>query len=243
MPAVIDKSISAGDTVLATTARHEVYAWGGSGLGPCGLNSNQKALYKTPQLIERLNGEEVVVTSIGANHACAASDGGDLFVWGFGVLGTGGDSDVQIPKPQYLDTITVTSIESGEMHTCAKTKDNDVFTWGHGANGRLGCGDRDDTYQSTPFPVKLPSREAVKLIACGSEHTLLCTRSAAFSFGCGDGGRLGHGPVFSDKYEPCEITALKGLHVLSISAGTWHSACVVHVPPLDQSGWLYTWGR
>jgi len=30
---------------------------------------------------------------------------------------------------------------------------------------------------------------------------------------------------------------------LSMSAGIWHSACVVHVAPfLDESGWLYTWG-
>ncbi|KAL7526361.1 hypothetical protein ACHAXR_001450, partial [Thalassiosira sp. AJA248-18] len=115
-------------------------------------------------------------------------------------------------------------------------------TWGHCANGRLGREKCDNDHQSSPLPVKFPTSEAVTLIACGSEHTLVCTLSTVYSFGCGDGGRLGHGSDFSDRFEPCEITALRGSHVLSISGGTWHSACVVHVPPLDDSGWLYTWG-
>jgi len=235
-----------GNIALATTKHHEVYAWGGSGLGPSGLNANQKCNYKIPQLVERLNGEEVVVTSLGANHACAASEGGDLFVWGFGVVGRGSDPkhNTNTLQPQYLDTITVTSIDCGEMHTAAvHLKENKVYTWGHCANGRLGCGKCDNDYQSTPFPVRLPSSEMIRFVACGSEHTLLCTQSAVYSFGCGDGGRLGHGSDYSDRSEPSEISSLKrGSHILSISAGTWHSACIVHVPPLEDSGWLYTWG-
>jgi len=221
-----------GNVALATTERHEVYAWGGAGLGPSGLNPSQKSLYKTPQLVEKLNGEEVVITSIGANHSCACSDGGDLFVWGFGIA----------PQPQYLDTITIAKIQCGEMHSCAITKENEVYAWGLCANGRLGCGETDNDYQTIPFPVRLPQSEVVRLVACGSEHTLLCTETAVYSFGCGDGGRLGQGDS-SDRNEPCEITSLRGMHVLSLSAGTWHSACVVHVVPFDDSGWLYVWGR
>lgn len=120
-----------GNVVLATTEKHKVYAWGGAGLGPTGLNSNQRAMYKTPQLVEKLNGEEVVITSLGANHACAASEGGDLFVWGFGVTGCdaiANGSAQMIPQPQYLDTITVAHIECGEMNSCARTKKNEVYT-------------------------------------------------------------------------------------------------------------------
>lgn len=243
-----------GNMVLATTEHHEVYAWGGSGLGPsglnCGLNSNKNGKYKTPQIVEKLNGEEVVLTSIGANHACAASIEGDLFVWhamgyGFGVLGRGDDPkhNINTPQPQYLDTITVTSIDCGEMHTAAvHLKENAVYTWGHCANGRLGCGKCDDKFKATPFRVRLPS--LVKFVTCGSEHTVLCTQSAVYSFGCGDGGRLGHGSDCSDQYEPREISSLRGSNVLSMSAGTWHSACIVHVPPLGgDCGWLYIWGR
>lgn len=231
-----------GGITMATTERHEVYVWGGP--STFAINDNQLPLYRTPQLIEKLNGEEIVVTSIGARHACASSLGGDLFLWGR----TGGTSknEKNTPQPHLENTIGggrgVSAVDCGEMHTCVRTKEDEVYAWGHCANGRLGF-QSDDGYQSIPRLVTLPSPSAaVRLIACGSEHTLLCTRSAVYSFGCGDGGRLGQGDC-SDRYEPCEITPLRGSHVLSTSAGIWHSACVVHVAPLlNKSGLLYTWG-
>ena len=218
-----------GNFALATTAFHEVFSW-----GLLSLNSDKKASYKSPRPIDKLNGEEIVKIAVGANHACAVSSGGDLFVWGL-------TNNVMTHEPRYIDTIAVTSIECGEMHTCALTKNKGVCAWGYGAHGRLGREfSKDD--QWIPLPANLPPVNVVNLMACGSEHTMLSTLSSTFSFGCGDGGRLGHGD-FSDRPYPCEIAALRGSHALSISAGTWHSACVLHVAPLIDSGWLYTWGR
>ena len=233
-----------GNMTMATTDRHEVYAWGGP--STFAVYDNQLSMYSTPQLVEKLNGEEIVATSIGASHACASSMGGDLFVWGR--TGVTSKNETNNPQPQYLENTIggkrgVAVVDCGEMHTCVRTKEDEAFAWGHCANGRLGFRS-NEAYQSIPRRVTLPSPSAVvTLIACGSEHTLLCTRSAVYSFGCGDGGRLGQGDC-SDRYEPCEISSLRGSHLLSISAGIWHSACVVHVAPLlDKSGWLYTWGR
>ena len=231
-----------GNTVLATTDKHEVYAWGGSGFGPTGLKSNQKSTYKSPNLVDSLNGEEIIITSLGANHSCGASKEADLFVWGLNVVETQGSKTAQTPQPVYVEAITASSVSCGEMHTCVKTKEDEVYTFGHNANGRLGCGKFDNYHQPIPSLVKLPTTETVRLIACGTEHTLIATLNSIYSFGCGDGGKLGHGADCSDKYEPCEISSLRGCHVLSISAGTWHTAAVVHVPPLEDSGWLYTWG-
>ena len=223
-----------GNTVLATTNNHDVYSWGGSGLGATGVNKNQKDMYKTPQLVDKLNGEEIIKTALGSNHACAISKGADLFVWGRT------NNDTYTSHPQYLDNVTAASIACGEMHTVLLTKENEVCSFGIGTNGRLGR-DFDQDNQSTPLPIQLPIKQTVELIACGSEHTLLSTQSSAFSFGCGDGGRLGLGDT-KDRSIPCEITSLRGSHIVSLSAGTWHSAAVVHLTPLDGSGWLYTWG-
>ena len=113
----------------------------------------------------------------------------------------------------------------------------------HAGNGRLGREYEVDN-QFTPLHVHLPSAShTVEFIACGAEHTLLSTQqSAVYSFGCGDGGRLGLGDV-KDRLASCEISTLSGSIILSLSAGTWHSACVVHVAPLQEEfGWLYTWG-
>jgi len=224
-----------GNTVLATTSNHDVYSWGGSGLGPTGVNSNQKDMYKTPQLVEKLNGEEIIKTALGSNHACAVSKGADLFVWGRT------DNDTYTSHPQYLDTVTATIIACGEMHTVLLTKENEVCTFGLGTNGRLGR-DFDQDNQSIPLPIQLPIKQTVELIACGAEHTLLSTQSSCFSFGCGDGGRLGLGDTKDRVVKPCEIVSFRGSHILSLSAGTWHSAAVVHLTPLDGSGWMYTWG-
>ena len=223
-----------GNTVLATTSNHDVYSWGGGELGPTGLNENQKDMYKTPQLVDKLNGEEIIKTALGSNHACAVSKGADLFVWGRT------NNDTYTSHPQYLDTVTATSIACGEMHTVVLTKENEVYSFGLGTNGRLGRDFNKDN-QSIPLPIQLPIKQTVELIACGAEHTLLTTQSSALSFGCGDGGRLGLGDT-KDRVKPCEITSLRGSHILSLSAGTWHSAAVIHLTPLDGSGWLYTWG-
>lgn len=213
-----------------------------------GIKGKYRTAYQEPQLIVGLSGEDVVETSVGANHAIAMSEGGDLFSWGngyFGVLGSGDCKKADTPK--FLDCFekgtSVTSISCGEQHTCITTSKGSVFAWGHSSNGRLGIGTVDNrSFQPSPFQIKLPSSQVVKQVACGAEHTLVSTRSTVFSFGTGDGGRLGHGPDHSDRYEPTEVLALRGTHILDISAGTWHSAVVIDVPPFRDAGYLYTFG-
>ncbi len=243
-----------GNMTLATTEQHEVYSWGGSGTGPMGITKDSKQVsnFATPQLITALNGEETVMTAVGANHAIATSAGGDLFVWGcgqFGVLGLGTGDLINESIPRFLDTdsfdakTTVETVQCGEKHTCVKTGQNTVYSWGHCSNGRLGVGNDDaaeQLFSSSPRTVMFPSKEVVKSISCGAEHTLACTLSTIYSWGSGDGGRLGHGSDLSDRWEPCEIVALRGSHVLDISAGTWHSACVVCIPVMRDCGLLYT---
>ena len=132
-----------------------------------------------------------------------------------------------------MDAITCSEIHCGEMHTCLKTKDGSICTFGHGANGKLG---REGDNQALPMPV--PTKEKVHLLTCGAEHTIFSSFSSVYSFGCGDGGRLGLGDM-KDRIERCEIATLRGAHTLSLSAGTWHSSTVIHVSPLVDYGWLY----
>ncbi|KAL3777378.1 hypothetical protein ACHAWO_009685 [Cyclotella atomus] len=230
---------------LATTENHEVFCWGGGGMGPMGIKGKYKSGFDSPQLITKLNGEDIVMTSIGANHAVAMSEGGDLFSWGkgdFGVLGSGELKKTDTPKFMDGFNLTVASISCGEQHTCIKTSQGGVYTWGHAANGRLGVGDLDTTFQPSPLRVQIPQSHVVKKVACGLEHTLVSTQLTVFSFGSGDGGRLGHGPDHSDRVVPTEIVSMRGSHILDISAGTWHSGIVVNVPPMKGAGYLCTFG-
>ncbi|XP_063244096.1 E3 ubiquitin-protein ligase HERC2 isoform X2 [Bacillus rossius redtenbacheri] len=69
------------------------------------------------------------------------------------------------------------------------------------------------------------------------KHFLALTSDAeVYSWGSGDGGRLGHGDNNS-REEPTTIHALVGKHVVHIACGSTYSAAIT------ASGDMYTWGR
>ena len=243
------------DLNFAISSEHNIYTWGGSGMGPMGLHETSKARLKfeTPQMINAFEGEEIVQIAAGANHVCALSDGGDIFVMGdgkCGCLGLGDFSDH--PKPVLLRgferEVQFEMVKAGEVHTCALTRDGELYTWGHFSDGRLGLGKRkregvpDEQMELFNFPSRVLLKEKVKKVACGSEHSIALTSSGIYSWGVGDGGRLGHGD-FEDRWEPNEIKALQGCNISDISCGVWHSSCIVIIPPMKHAGLLYTWVR
>ena len=60
---------------------------------------------------------------------------------------------------------------------------------------------------------------------------VLTDRGQVYSWGCGGGGRLGHGDT-KDRFSPTLIETLKGSLITQIVAGYWHSAALAAVPPL-----------
>ncbi|GMI03818.1 hypothetical protein TrLO_g11018 [Triparma laevis f. longispina] len=256
------RHVAAGNSLsFAVTEDHEVFVWGGAGTGPMGLNKSMEDIaewgiqkYVEPQLVEDLIGEEAAQVSVGSSHACAVSKGGDCYVWGYGkcgALGLGNFKNQLIPAvvTGFGNTDQVKIVETGENHTCALTEKGEIYAWGHVADGRLGLGARervgvsDEEKHFFPGPSLITGLrdEFVCTIACGSQHVLAVTLNATFSWGSGSGGRLGHGDNKS-RWKPEPIMALNGWHVISVGAGTWHSAAVVMVPPLREAGWVYTWG-
>lgn len=108
-------------------------------------------------------------------------ENGDVFTWGYGILGLG-------PKVEYLEKPTripatlfgrnemspesrVTSIACGINHMAAINSDNDVYMWGRNKLGCLGLGHTDDKY----FPLKTSITAKVLKVSCGVDHSLaLC---------------------------------------------------------------------
>jgi hypothetical protein len=79
-------------------------------------------------------------------------------------------------------------------------------------------------------------------VSCGALHcACLLDDSRVFSWGSGDGGRLGHGDT-KRRNTPTIIHALAGEAVAKVACSVWHSAAVVVVPPYTKGGLLYTWG-
>ncbi|KAL1023407.1 hypothetical protein UPYG_G00040470 [Umbra pygmaea] len=88
----------------------------------------------------------------------------------------------------------------------------------------------------------LTSRKIVKLAAHpdGQHYLALSANGEVFSWGCGDGGRLGHGDTTYQE-EPVMISAFTGKqmgkHVVHVACGSTYSAAIT------ADGELYTWGR
>jgi alpha-tubulin suppressor-like RCC1 family protein len=257
------------DYCFAVTEDSEVLAWGGGGHAPLGIEEetvdedDYMAVIKqcdarpwlTPRVVERLRGEGIVTVHSKQQHVLARSEAGDVFTWGTGTRGELGLADMENrDTPQLLDALNgkyVTEAVTGHSFSAALTDDFTLFTWGSTHRGRLGLGvmkrEGQDTKESFTFPAPTPvpslKRIKVRQVACGASHCLAVANNniGVYSWGCGDGGRLGHGDM-KDRLEPTPVKALEGEVILQVAAGSWHSACIVIIPPQLEGGTVYTWG-
>ena len=219
-----------GAIILAVTDDHIVYTWGGSKDGAI------------PRIIDSVSEEEIVCTAVGSSYATGISIGGDCFIWGR----MGVETVVKEPVlfDQFNETDQIIAISSGEKHLCAITKEGSLRSWGYGADGRLGAGKQmDSEYFPSPLLIKIPNNEKIESVSCGAIHALAISQNSSrvYSWGSGAGGRLGH-DTLTNRYSPEPVVALDGWNCISVSAGTWHSACVARRPPLKSGGFVFTWG-
>ena len=248
------------DLCYAITDEHDVFVWGGGGVGRTGLNkpkaSGDTGLvvdtsknYMEPQLVKDLSGEEVVSMSVGLSHCMAVGKGGDLFIWGDGHSGQLGLGDL-LPHPSIVINNSFPSVQqaaAGSNHSVVLTKGGQIYTWGHTQNGRLGVGSSENVGapESERYFCSLPRRietlEVIRQVSCGSDHTLAYGASGVWAWGNGAGGKLGLGDN-NDRADPCQVPALLGKFVMQICAGHWHSLALICYPPLLGGGWIYSWG-
>ena len=84
------------------------------------------------------------------------------------------------------------------------TADGAVFTWGSGADGRLGHGDAQK--QLLPRKVEALASQRVVAVSAGTAVSLAITADgAAFTWGKGNTGCLGHGEDLSNQLLPKRV--------------------------------------
>jgi hypothetical protein len=88
-----------------------------------------------------------------------------------------------------------------------------VVVWGRGDDFRLGTGDDMDRASPT---ITMVSSCPVKMVACGSMHTvLLMSDSRVFTWGGAIHGQLGHGPLKTQNWiQPAIVTSLLQVRIL-----------------------------
>ncbi|CAB3375688.1 Hypothetical predicted protein [Cloeon dipterum] len=224
---------------LVLTAKGEVFSWG------CGdggrLGHGDTLSLEEPMLIEALTGQFIVSIAVGNTYSAAVTSSGELYTWGrgnYGRLGHGSTDDVT--KPTLVPGlkghhIVQVACGGGDAQTLAVTDTGLVFSWGDGDYGKLGRGRNEGS--KTPKLIDRLQSVNVAQVFCGAQFSIaLSTSGALYSWGKGDGYRLGHGSEEHVRF-PKQIQALAGKKVVAVSVGS------SHVLVRTDDGEVLAWGQ
>ena len=177
----------------------------------------------------------------GAAHSLALTTDGSVWNWGYGRDGKLGHGDEQrqlLPKKvEALAGQSVIAVSAGAMHSLALTAEGAVWSWGEGCYGQLGHGDQQQ--QLLPKKIEALVGQRVVAVSAGCGHSVaLTTGGAAWSWGFGYAGQLGHGDQ-QHQLLPKKIEAFAGQRVVAVSAGDEHSLALT----ADGAVWSWGWGE
>lgn len=238
-----------------------LYTWGEGGFGALGHGS--LASQRGPRRVEALADHSILAVACGVWHtACAGRrrDGNSVkdspslvFTWGSGgagQLGTGKKDNAALPAPVVgeLAACSVKQVACGAYHTLVLTEQGSLFAAGDAGLGRARLA-------FAPVMGAIAGKP-VQQIACGECHSLAMEHGGrkVYSWGCGAGGRLGHGDE-KDCDSPKLVSSLGRREVLSIMCGPECSAAICAAVRLtvdekaaaargaDDAGWVVERGQ
>ncbi|XP_043277807.1 RCC1-like G exchanging factor-like protein [Venturia canescens] len=163
------------------TDKGKVFGWGNSEYGQLpGKGDNHEINIATELVIPSEVGH-VVDIAAGGSFCMLLNSTGNVYVWGYGILGFGPEV-LTVDKPTlipptlfganpYDKNLKVSKICCGISHLGAVTNTGDLYMWGRNKFGFLGLGNRNDQF----FPLKVAIGAQVKRVACRVDHTVtLC---------------------------------------------------------------------
>uniref|UniRef100_A0A671Z012 X-linked retinitis pigmentosa GTPase regulator n=1 Tax=Sparus aurata TaxID=8175 RepID=A0A671Z012_SPAAU len=140
-----------------------------------------------------------------------------------------------VPSKFWLKNDVPSKIACGDEHTALITENGKLFMFGSNNWGQLGLGSKVTV--NKPTCVKALKSEKVHLVACGRNHTLLCTaQGKVFASGGNSEGQLGLGDC-DERTSFQRIQMFDSLGpIRMLAAGSNTSAA------LTESGKLFMWG-
>ena len=165
--------------------------------------------------------------SLGNQHSAAIDRNGNLWLWGFNLLGELGDGSTEdsLEPEKIMDGVQ--SVSLGLFFSAAIKTDGSLWLWGNNTFGQLGDGSRVTRYE----PVKI--MDDVQTVSLGGEHgAAIKTDDSLWLWGDNRSGQLGDGST-ENRYEPVKIMD----DVQTVSLGEYHSAAI------KEDGSLWLWGK
>ncbi|XP_028839304.1 RCC1-like G exchanging factor-like protein [Denticeps clupeoides] len=171
-----------GDCSLAVSAEGNLYGWGNSEYLQL-ASVTESTQVSSPRQLSLQGVGRVKQAACGGTQVAVLNDQGEVFVWGYGILGKGPNL-LESHKPEKVPLtlfgqsevnpdVKVAQIRCGLNHFAAVTDSGELFVWGKNIRGCLGIGRLGDQY--FPWRVTVPGR--VVDVACGVDHMVALVRS------------------------------------------------------------------
>ncbi|XP_030659312.1 serine/threonine-protein kinase Nek9 isoform X3 [Nomascus leucogenys] len=263
------RQVCAGNTHFAVvTVEKELYTWvnmqGGTKLHGQ-LGHGDKASYRQPKHVEKLQGKAIHQVSCGDDFTVCVTDEGQLYAFGsdyYGCMGVDKVAGPEVLEPMQLNFFLSNPVEQvscGDNHVVVLTRNKEVYSWGcgeygrgslvsvHFFTGRLGLDSEEDYY--TPQKVDVPKALIIVAVQCGCDGTFLLTQSGkVLACGLNEFNKLGlnqcmSGIINHEAYHEVPYTMsftlakqLSFYKIRTIAPGKTHTAAI------DERGRLLTFG-
>ena len=180
----------------------------------------------TATLDDPLAGNVVAVT-VGGEHTCALTSGGDAWCWGSNEFGQAGvaqgattcartDRNIPCePTPRAVGGgLKFQRIAAGGTHTCGIAQSGRVHCWGDNQQGQLG----DPAISTSSAPIPALTASLYSDVVAGDAHTCaLRSDGVSVCWGANDYGQLGIGGAGTGSAVP--VPSQTNLRFASISVG------------------------
>ncbi|CAG4926206.1 unnamed protein product [Colias eurytheme] len=206
-----------------------VWTWGSGEDGR--LGHGDTANRDAPQTVHHLAHHEVVRITAGPACSAVITSRGALYTWGRsaqGRLGHGTIENCLTPQPvafnaHNIERIIDVALAWGEGQTLCCTWEGAVQVFGDSEGG-------------TPRALSALAMFRVTRVYTGDNwHAALTDGGQVYTWGKGDGYRLGHGNFETFKI-PKLVEALQGIKIIDLALGATHAIAIT------SDGLLYAWG-
>nr|XP_048679982.1 RCC1-like G exchanging factor-like protein isoform X36 [Caretta caretta] len=170
-----------GDSCLAVSDEGDLFGWGNSEYMQL-ASITETTQVNVPRHLPFKIGK-IKDAACGGTGNAVVNEGGNVFVWGYGILGKGPNlmetaTPEMIPPTlfglsDFSPDTRVSRIRCGLSQFAALNNRGELFVWGKNIRGCLGIGRMEDQY----FPWRVTVPGEVVDVACGVDHMVTLVKS------------------------------------------------------------------